>query len=338
MRRLIAHALVTTALMGLWSSAWATTTAFVPDGPGGPNTLSATWNPPTRLLTIQGYFGQGATPGSWVVDGLPVYQDVQGWFNLQTTLHTDGTVDPGGQVSLRGFSAAAGLPQPTLLFSGALHGGTVPPNGGRWDLGCTVLTLADPLAAQAWNPALCTVGFDVSPTWGWDPFRLNGQPIITFDGQHNPVPEPGSWALLLTGLGLLAGYGARRQRRHLPTVVAPKAFTCSLLFAAAVLASHPASSQAHEDIGDVAQLDCRAALFLADGIHVQDFRNWYQGFLTGLVVAGEETCAATLYANGAQVVAQCPTEVGRKTVLGMLEDARRALCHAKGRPQHGGRR
>lgn len=209
MRRLLT---LTATLCVLISPSWAATASFVPDGPGGPSTLSANWDPATHAFTIQGYFGQGVTPGSWVVDSLPVYQDLNAWFSLSTTLHMDGTVAPGGLVQLYGFSEAAGAHDPAVLFSGTLAGTTVQVDSGHWSLPCAVGSLAEPFAAQAWNPASCAVAFDVSPYWTWDPFHLSGQPIITFEGTNNPVPEPGTWALMVSGLVAMVGYRAWRRR------------------------------------------------------------------------------------------------------------------------------
>lgn len=86
------------------------------------------------------------------------------------------------------------------------------------------------------------------------------------------------------------------------------------------------SAIAHEDIGDVAQLDCRTALFEANGIHVVDFGNWYRGYRSGLTSAGQGWCADMLFNDGAAVVAQCPEQVGQKTVYQMLQDAKAAIC------------
>lgn len=88
----------------------------------------------------------------------------------------------------------------------------------------------------------------------------------------------------------------------------------------------PARSPAHQDIGDVAQADCRATLFQANGILVGDFQNWYRGYRTGLTSAGQGWCADILFNDGAGVVAQCPVQVGQKTVYQMLQDAKLALC------------
>ena len=83
---------------------------------------------------------------------------------------------------------------------------------------------------------------------------------------------------------------------------------------------------AHEDIGDVAQSDCRATLFEANGIHITEFQVWYRGYRSGLESAGQGWCADMLFNDGAAVVAQCPQQVGQKTVYQMLQDAKAAIC------------
>lgn len=95
---------------------------------------------------------------------------------------------------------------------------------------------------------------------------------------------------------------------------------------AVIIVILPAPSPAHEDIGDVAQLDCREALFQANGIHIGDFQNWYRGYRSGLASAGQGWCADMLFNDGATVVAQCPQQVGQKTVYQMLQDAKAVIC------------
>lgn len=96
---------------------------------------------------------------------------------------------------------------------------------------------------------------------------------------------------------------------------------------AALIAWLPAPQvTAHENIPDIAKLDCRTALFQADGVLINDFQNWYRGFRTGLQSAGQGWCADMLYEDGGTVVAQCPAQTGLKTVYQMLQDAKYVIC------------
>lgn len=195
------------------ATSWAVTAHFTPTGPGGASTLAAAWDPSTHLFTLQGYYGQGVAPASFVVEGLPVAQDIQAFFSLSATLQMDGSVDPGGTASLYGFSESAGLPTPIPLLSGILTGGAVDPAGGAWSLPCTVATLAEPFNGQAGNPTTCQVAFRAPEGWNWDPFHVSGEPVITFESTPNPVPEPGTWVLMLTGMAALAYTALKRARK-----------------------------------------------------------------------------------------------------------------------------
>lgn len=191
-------------ILSHFSTSWAVTASFTPSSAG----VTANWDMASLAFTIQGYYGQGATPASWVVDGIPTYQDVSAWFALTSTLRTDGTLEPGGTVGLYGYADAAGITTPQQLFSGTLISKT--DVGNTWHFGGTVDTLASPFAGQAGFPSTFDVSLYGDPAWTWDPFQA--QPVITFTSESAPVPEPGTWALLLTGMGII-GVGAYRQKR-----------------------------------------------------------------------------------------------------------------------------
>lgn len=183
---------------------WAVTASFAPSSVG----VTANWDMASLAFTLQGYYGQGATPATWTVDGASIYQDVSAWFALTSTLHTDGTLEPGGTVGLYGYSDAAGITTPQQLFSGVLTSKT--DIGSTWHFGGTVTTLAAPFAGQAGYPSTFDVSFYGDPAWTWDPY--NAAPVITFVSESAHVPEPGTWVLLLTGLGVLGFVASRRKR------------------------------------------------------------------------------------------------------------------------------
>jgi len=202
MKTLLRTLVVMFCLIG--GPSWAVTSHFTPSYAG----VTANWDMATLAFTMQGYYGQLHAPASWVVESAPVYQDISAWFALTSTLHTDGTLEPGGTVGLYGYSDAAGVTTPVQLFSGTLTSKT--DVGSDWHFGGTITTLAAPFAGQAGFPSTFDVSVYGDPAWQWDPY--NAHPEITFTSEPAPVPEPTTWLLFLTGIGLLGLVAYRRRR------------------------------------------------------------------------------------------------------------------------------
>lgn len=210
MRRHIAMA-VFVLLSFVPMASWAISGGFSPNGPFGSSVLSVDYDMPTHIFSIQGPFGQGPSPALWQIDGAPLYQDIEAQFSLEALIHMDGTLE-SGSIALVGVSPSAGLLTPLALFTGTLPATTLDPYAGTWTFTGAVSALAEPFAGQVGYPSTFTTTVTVGSYWNWDPFSLQGEPVILFESNPAPVPEPGTWMLLLTGIAFASGYGLWRKQ------------------------------------------------------------------------------------------------------------------------------